>query len=244
VFAKQTVNYKYSPAFLIAHFFFVYFFFSFSSSSIGVVRLSMAEREYVHVDGFGLAESSFTVEFLTEPTSTNANLSGIKRRQRPLLSFASPPFEAGGLLYEARDSVVVLETTAALAMETAGRPAAQQHPFPIPETPLSTKAGSISSQHADKRKSHHQQAIAIPSMITDASERHLKRLLTQVLNRLHLNVDKWGHTVLRFTYNVCSTVRPNIRNGDHIDVREYVRFKKLPGGSVSESKYIDGVVFT
>jgi 1-phosphatidylinositol-3-phosphate 5-kinase len=35
-----------------------------------------------------------------------------------------------------------------------------------------------------------------------------------------------------------------VRLGDHLDVREYVKVKRIPGGNVIGSHYVDGVVFT
>ncbi len=42
---------------------------------------------------------------------------------------------------------------------------------------------------------------------------------------------------------VVSTVDPNVKNGDNMDIRNYVKIKVIPGGSITENKYIDGVVF-
>jgi len=42
---------------------------------------------------------------------------------------------------------------------------------------------------------------------------------------------------------VVYSVDPNVRRGDSMDIRPYVKIKSIPGGSMSESAYVDGVVF-
>jgi len=53
----------------------------------------------------------------------------------------------------------------------------------------------------------------------------------------------WGATVLRLAQEACNVVSPNIRAGDSMDIRPYVKVKVIPGGSHLECCYIDGMVF-
>ena len=39
-------------------------------------------------------------------------------------------------------------------------------------------------------------------------------------------------------------VTPDVHKDDDMDIREYVKFKKIPGGSKSDCEMISGVVFT
>mmetsp|Transcript_21134 Transcript_21134/g.73006 ORF Transcript_21134/g.73006 Transcript_21134/m.73006 type:complete len:1779 (-) Transcript_21134:904-6240(-) len=55
--------------------------------------------------------------------------------------------------------------------------------------------------------------------------------------------DLWSVIILKLVDQVCTTVNPNIRAGDHMDIRPYVKLKTIPGGSVNQCCYIDGVVF-
>jgi len=41
---------------------------------------------------------------------------------------------------------------------------------------------------------------------------------------------------------VCDNVRPNINRGDDIDIRKYIKIKKIPGGLPSDSHYVQGIV--
>lgn len=38
-------------------------------------------------------------------------------------------------------------------------------------------------------------------------------------------------------------MEPNVKAGDHIDIRPYVKTKLVPGGRREECRYVDGVVF-
>lgn len=43
---------------------------------------------------------------------------------------------------------------------------------------------------------------------------------------------------------VCTEVRLDVKKGDKMDIRNYVKVKTIPGGSLSECEYVDGIVFT
>ena len=40
-----------------------------------------------------------------------------------------------------------------------------------------------------------------------------------------------------------STVDPDIKAGDFLDIRPYVKTKLIPGGRRDECRYVDGIVF-
>lgn len=42
---------------------------------------------------------------------------------------------------------------------------------------------------------------------------------------------------------VVESVDPDVRNGDELDIRPYVKIKVIPGGDISECSYVDGIVF-
>ena len=42
---------------------------------------------------------------------------------------------------------------------------------------------------------------------------------------------------------VVSTVDPNVRQGDSMNIREYVKIKIIPGGGMDENTYVDGIIF-
>lgn len=54
---------------------------------------------------------------------------------------------------------------------------------------------------------------------------------------------EWKDIVLNLIKVVVSSVDPDVRSGDNIDIRPYVKIKVIPGGAMSECVYVDGVVF-
>src|SRR6202043_2199002 len=39
-------------------------------------------------------------------------------------------------------------------------------------------------------------------------------------------------------------VNPDVRCGDSVDIRHYIKLKKIPGGKPGDTSYVSGVVFT
>ena len=56
-------------------------------------------------------------------------------------------------------------------------------------------------------------------------------------------VTTWHNIIVNLIKQVVSTVDPNIRLGDSLDIRPYVKIKIIPGGKIEDNKYIDGLVF-
>ncbi|CAM9162419.1 unnamed protein product, partial [Phaeothamnion confervicola] len=52
-----------------------------------------------------------------------------------------------------------------------------------------------------------------------------------------------ARTVVALVQQVVSMVDPDVKAGDHLDIRPYVKLKRIPGGSGAECRYVDGVVF-
>ncbi len=72
----------------------------------------------------------------------------------------------------------------------------------------------------------------------------LRQLLT---NEGVPNIREWEETLskiaLRMARDLTFTTYPSIE-GDDMNVRQYVKIKKIPGGSPRDSQYVDGVVIT
>jgi 1-phosphatidylinositol-3-phosphate 5-kinase len=49
--------------------------------------------------------------------------------------------------------------------------------------------------------------------------------------------------ILSLVREVVTNVDPDVRAGDSLDIRPYVKIKVIPGGSLNETAYVDGVVF-
>lgn len=61
------------------------------------------------------------------------------------------------------------------------------------------------------------------------------------------NIKEWEETLLKLSLQIAReltfTSLPH-RQGEDMDVRRYVKIKKIPGGSPSDSEYVDGAVIT
>ncbi|XP_055924397.1 1-phosphatidylinositol 3-phosphate 5-kinase-like [Argiope bruennichi] len=73
---------------------------------------------------------------------------------------------------------------------------------------------------------------------------HEATLLNQLLSNEGLSLS-WSEIILPIIHHVVDSVRPDVKNdSDDMDIRQYVQFKKIPGGSKSECSIVSGVVFT
>ncbi|KAH8119967.1 hypothetical protein DFH11DRAFT_1557576 [Phellopilus nigrolimitatus] len=77
---------------------------------------------------------------------------------------------------------------------------------------------------------------------------HLRIMLRQMLTTEAIsNIKEWEETLLKLALRIAKdltfTAYP-YREGADMDVRRYVKIKKIPGGSPKDSEYIDGAVIT
>ncbi|KAJ2470437.1 Mitochondrial distribution and morphology protein 12 [Coemansia sp. RSA 2322] len=74
---------------------------------------------------------------------------------------------------------------------------------------------------------------------------HLQRTIRQLLEEIDIPESRgWDTVILRLVLNAISRVQPNVRREDSMDLRRYVRIKRIPGGVPDDSQYISGIVFT
>ncbi|THV06539.1 hypothetical protein K435DRAFT_481972 [Dendrothele bispora CBS 962.96] len=77
---------------------------------------------------------------------------------------------------------------------------------------------------------------------------HLKIMLRQMLTSEGIpNVKEWEEVLLKLALRIARdltfTALPH-RQGEDMDVRRYVKIKKIPGGTPQDSEYVDGAVIT
>ncbi|XP_023718004.1 1-phosphatidylinositol 3-phosphate 5-kinase isoform X3 [Cryptotermes secundus] len=78
--------------------------------------------------------------------------------------------------------------------------------------------------------------------LSSGFKQHEHSLLKQLLNSEGLS-QSWVDIVVPIAQQIVDIVRPDVRyNADDMDIRQYVQFKKVPGGSKNESCIINGVV--
>ncbi|KAK7071564.1 hypothetical protein SK128_017814 [Halocaridina rubra] len=71
---------------------------------------------------------------------------------------------------------------------------------------------------------------------------HETALLYQLLDSGGLS-SSWADTILPIVRTVVDIIRPDVKNdSDDMDIRQYVQFKKVPGGSRSECQILNGAV--
>ncbi|KAG2219830.1 hypothetical protein INT45_006273, partial [Circinella minor] len=54
--------------------------------------------------------------------------------------------------------------------------------------------------------------------------------------------NEWEDIIINLLLKVADNVRPNVRSGDYMDIRHYIKTKKISGGVPSESFYIKGIM--
>src|SRR5882762_8692136 len=77
---------------------------------------------------------------------------------------------------------------------------------------------------------------------------HLRIMLRQMLTIEKIpNIKEWEETLLKLSLQIAReltfTALPH-HQGEDMDVRRYVKIKKIPGGCPSDSEYVDGAVIT
>ncbi|KAE8449514.1 hypothetical protein EG329_008123 [Mollisiaceae sp. DMI_Dod_QoI] len=81
--------------------------------------------------------------------------------------------------------------------------------------------------------------------LNNASLHHVRKLLHQLLEDANIpNVASWEKALIPILLQCTDDVNPDVRAGDDIDIRHYVKLKKIPGGKPGDTSYVSGVVFT
>ena len=81
--------------------------------------------------------------------------------------------------------------------------------------------------------------------LSPESMEHVRKMLRQSLVRDGIpHPRSWEVELMRLLKQVARDPAPNVRGGDDIDIRKYVRVKKIPGGAPKDSEYVEGVVCT
>jgi len=81
--------------------------------------------------------------------------------------------------------------------------------------------------------------------LNTASLNHVRTLLRQLLKDAEIKeVDKWEKALMPILLKSTDDLNPDVRVGDSIDIRHYVKVKRIPGGTPGDTTYVSGVVFT
>jgi 1-phosphatidylinositol-3-phosphate 5-kinase len=91
-------------------------------------------------------------------------------------------------------------------------------------------------------------SIQMHSELSIASLDHLRKLLHTSLTDLKYMQDnpallpKYEHTLFDLVLEMVISIKPDVRGGDDMDLRHYLKIKKIPGAKPSDSHYVKGVV--
>jgi 1-phosphatidylinositol-3-phosphate 5-kinase len=81
--------------------------------------------------------------------------------------------------------------------------------------------------------------------LNQASLHHVRRLLKQMLHDSAIpNAASWEKALMPILLQCTDDVNPDVQHDDDIDIRHYIKLKKIPGGRPGDTSYVSGVVFT
>ena len=112
---------------------------------------------------------------------------------------------------------------------------------------LAQVASSSNSAVASRMiRSSSMRGAAAPAVeLNNASLRHVRKLLHQLLQDSNVpNVASWEKALVPILLRATDDVNPDVQNGDDIDIRHYVKLKKIPGGRPGDTAYVSGLLFT
>ena len=112
---------------------------------------------------------------------------------------------------------------------------------------LAHAASSANSAIASRMiRSSSMRGAAAPAIeLNNASLRHVRKLLHQLLQDSNVpNVASWEKALVPILLRATDDVNPDVQNGDDIDIRHYVKLKKISGGRPGDTAYVSGLVFT
>ncbi|RMZ80466.1 hypothetical protein DV737_g3031, partial [Chaetothyriales sp. CBS 132003] len=88
--------------------------------------------------------------------------------------------------------------------------------------------------------------LGAPAMeLNRASLQHVHKLLQQLLKDADVpRPESWEQALVPILLRATDDVDPDVQAGDDIDIRNYVKLKKIPGGRPGDTAYISGLIFT
>ncbi|PGH32752.1 1-phosphatidylinositol-3-phosphate 5-kinase [[Emmonsia] crescens] len=117
----------------------------------------------------------------------------------------------------------------------------QDHPIPA-----LSKQGSPASVGFKMTRSSSMRGAGAPAVeLNRASLDHVRKLLRQLLKDTQIpHSNSWETALLPILLKATDDVEPNVQQGDAMDIRHYVKLKKIPGGRPGDTSYVSGLVFT
>lgn len=115
----------------------------------------------------------------------------------------------------------------------------------MPFEPDSPTLRPSSSHSKITRSSSMHGASAPPVELNHASLQHVRKMLKQLLQDSEIShARSWEKALMPILLKCTNEVNPDIKRRDFIDIRHYVKLKKITGGRPGDTTYVSGVVFT
>lgn len=113
----------------------------------------------------------------------------------------------------------------------------------LPPSPLGAAPSSYGSQIVRSSAMHGSEAP--PVELNRTSLEHVRRILSQCLgdNKIE-HASAWEKALVPILLQCTDDVEPDVQRGDDMDVRHYIKLKKVPGGKPGDTSYVSGVVFS
>lgn len=112
---------------------------------------------------------------------------------------------------------------------------------------LASSASFFPRSHT-KRDSLSSTFLASPTSTTELSQTstlHISTLLSQLLKSARIpSAEQWQMVLEPLIHSMIRHIHPNPKLGESMDIRQYIKMKRIPGGSVSDSCYVDGFVLS
>lgn len=81
--------------------------------------------------------------------------------------------------------------------------------------------------------------------LNEPSVQHVHKLLHQLLEDAKIeDPAAWQKALVPILLRATDDVDPDVAKGEDMDIRHYVKLKRIPGGQPGDSSYVSGVVFT
>lgn len=81
--------------------------------------------------------------------------------------------------------------------------------------------------------------------LNQSSVQHVHKLLHQLLQDAKIpDPAAWQRALIPILLRSTDDVDPDVANGEDMDIRHYVKLKRIPGGRPGDTSYVSGVVFT
>ncbi|KAF1934005.1 uncharacterized protein M421DRAFT_97031 [Didymella exigua CBS 183.55] len=123
--------------------------------------------------------------------------------------------------------------TSGFGASQSGTPQLRPSPSPTPPGTSITRSASM------------QGGIFPKVELNKASLDHARKLLAQMLRDAAVaHVSSWEKALIPILRQCTDDVNPDVDRGDDIDVRNYIKLKKIPGARPRDTAYVSGVVFT